>query len=75
MSGGGGGETRIMGDKLLEIEDKQPHFRGYNGYNPSNVDNNSFRIDDNSSELDNNLFKMGETVSELVYAILRGFAR
>ena len=46
-----------------EIDDKQPYFRGYNGYNLSNVDNNSFRMGDNSSELGNDLSKMRGTVS------------
>lgn len=52
------GETRIMVDRLFEIDDNQPYFWGYNGYNPSNVDNRTFRMGDNSSELGNNLFKM-----------------
>ena len=63
VSGGVEKRGSSLGDKLLEIDDKQPYFRGYNGYNLSNVDNNSRRMGDNSSELGNNLFKMRRTVS------------
>ena len=44
------------------MDDNTSYFKAYEGYSPSDVDNNSIRMGGNSSELGNNLFQMRETV-------------